>query len=63
MSDVFKKEYPALNDGDYIEIVQFKEKAEQLYNLMVMKQSREFSLAKTKLEECVMWFVKGISTK
>ncbi len=61
--DIFRKEYPKLNDGDYVEIAQFKDKAQELYNLMQLKNDREFSLAKTKLEECVMWFTKGITSK
>jgi hypothetical protein len=62
-NDIFRKEYIEINENDLLEIKQFKEGAENLYNLIELKKSREFSIAKTKLEECVMWFTKGIASK
>lgn len=62
--DIFRKTH-FMPDATVTEIVlQFKEKAEELYELFkpfkhFHKGIREFEIAKTKLEECVMWFVKG----
>lgn len=61
--DIFNKEYLPMSDSAYIEISQFKDKAQNLHDLMEMKNTREFAIAKTKLEECVMWFTKGISNQ
>lgn len=37
-----------------------KEKAQELLDIIPQIPSRELALAKTKLEECVMWAVKGM---
>lgn len=70
MADVFHKEYGVLSDETKAFIKQIKEKAEELEQLFnkrpgcdpssIFPDSRESALAKTKLEESVMWFVKGI---
>lgn len=70
MSDVFHKEYGVLADETKAFIRQVKEKAEELDTLFdkrpgcdpssIFPDCRESALARTKLEEAIMWFVKGI---
>jgi hypothetical protein len=74
MSDVFHKNYGSQTDEQKSLVTMIKEKAEELLYLLGHKKSlldpysldynsvapREYELAKTKLEECVMWAVKGI---
>lgn len=62
--DTFRKdkEYRPLSDLDKMQIDEVKQKADVL--LAALKShmpSRGNSLAQTKLEECVMWAVKGIT--
>jgi hypothetical protein len=63
MTDTFRKEYQPLSDEKKTWIALIKENAATLErNLKASsKQSRELSLALTKLEECVMWATKGIT--
>ena len=63
--DIFRKSYIPL-DGRCIEIMScIKEKAQSLYdeieNCSVENDKRHMALAKTKLEESVMWAIKGIT--
>lgn len=45
-------------------VFEIKNKAEELYRLIEsVGVSRETSVSKTKLEECVMWAVKGVATR
>lgn len=61
MTDTFRKQYN-LAPEHVKELNDFKIVAEALLQVINHYQpSREMSLAKTKLEECVMWGVKGIS--
>lgn len=62
MSDVFRKQYRELSSLEKDTLAMIKDRAESLYDsLEVLGQGREISLAKTKLEECVMWAVKHIT--
>ena len=64
MSDVFHKKYNKISVENGELITQIKEKAEELYALLEKaKIGRENSLARTKLEESVMWVVKGITAE
>lgn len=67
MADVFRKEQKALNTPIVEHINSIKSKAEELLHLMNIhpempegdiQVSRELSVAKTKLEEAVMWATK-----
>lgn len=61
--DTFRIEYTALTDEQKVKILAVKHKAEEL--LKEFGESgdlRCLALAKTKLEESVMWAVKGITT-
>lgn len=62
MEDVFRVEYKKLSEDRTREIVELKQKASELYKMISsLGDSRETSLARTKLEESIMWAVKGAS--
>lgn len=62
MSNKFRKEYRELDAGESHQVAAIKEAAELLDDVFEqMTESREKSLAMTKLEESVMWAVKGIT--
>jgi hypothetical protein len=67
MSDVFRQEYTPLTDEQKAAVLAFKQKAQELYDLLPCDaengkmKSREFSIAATTLEEAVMWAVKGLT--
>jgi hypothetical protein len=60
MSNPFRTTYRQLTDAEKARVEALKTQAEQLLAL-IDKPSREGALARTKLEECVMWAVKGIT--
>lgn len=63
MTDIFRKAYRQLGEKDKQALDEIKSKAQALHDLIeALGASREISLAKTKLEECVMWAVKGITS-
>jgi hypothetical protein len=60
--DVFNKNKIELSKTHEQLILDIKNKAEELDNLIVCFHApREMALARTKLEECVMWATKGIA--
>lgn len=60
--NVFRPVYRELNEEEKNLIDSIKTKAYELYCFLeVVPASREVSLAKTKLEESVMWAVKRIT--
>ena len=69
MLDIFHKEPHALNEAQQLEVNEIKDKAAELYQLISeclpvsapQTAPRYISLAKTALEESVMWAVKGIT--
>lgn len=65
MTDTFKKIYRELTKDEKELIESIKSQAEGLEVLITCitaeNSKREVALAKTKLEECVMWAVKGIT--
>lgn len=65
MADVFRKEYKELSEQQKALMNSIKTQAETLYTLMeeanTSENGREIACAKTKLEEAVMWAVKGIT--
>lgn len=59
---VFRQEYRELTEEEKQRVLDIKTKAEELYELFDASTSpREMALAKTKLEESVMWAVKGVT--
>jgi hypothetical protein len=70
MTDVFRKEYKPLDESQKECIASIKEKASLLYKELQAVSDldkycfdcgREIAIAKTKLEECVMWAIKGVT--
>lgn len=61
-NNVMRHEYRILSEEEKEFMRAVKDKGLSLYQQIdVMGSSRELSLAKTKLEECVMWAVKHIT--
>jgi hypothetical protein len=69
MSDVFRRSYRELTAEENALVDSIKDTAGTLYDLiagdpataMDSNKARALALAKTKLEESVMWAVKGIT--
>lgn len=63
MSDVFRKEYKSLSDDAKSRINQIKSEAEKLYQSFdwTIGDNRMIALAKTNLEQAVMWAIKAIT--
>jgi hypothetical protein len=62
MTDVFRKTYRELSDAEKESINTIKSMGADFLKLFdSLEQSREVSIAKTKLEEAVMWAVKAIT--
>ena len=60
--NVFRKEYRQLSDEEKALMGEIKDKAQELYDMFnAVEDSREKSLARTHLEESVMWIVKKIT--
>ena len=61
MSDRFRRQYVELSSTNKIVIDVIKGSAGSLAQLLEGEQSRELSIALTKLEECVFWATKHYS--
>jgi hypothetical protein len=65
MNDTFRKEYKPLTDGQKEYMAKIKEEASELETLFndinTPDIGREIALAKTNLEQSVMWAVKGLT--
>jgi hypothetical protein len=65
MSDTFRKEYKPLSESQKLMMEVFKELAQELHNnycdYVGDKDPRYIALAKTALEESVMWAIKAIT--
>lgn len=64
--DTFRKEYTPLTDGQKAEMEAIKTKAEELealFNNSIPREPRLMAVAKTNLEQAVMWAVKAVTTK
>jgi len=64
--NIFRPKYKELRDDQKILIENIKETANKLITMYPQSddgraENREISLAMTKLEESVMWVVKGIT--
>ena len=57
---VFRPQYRTLTPAEEQRVRDIKDLAEQLHAL-ILTTNRESALARTKLEECVMWAVKGVT--
>jgi len=62
MDNPFRKNYRELTDFEKKFIGEIKDKATELFDMIdTYPETRENSLAKTKLEESVMWIVKQVT--
>lgn len=62
MSDTFRKTPRALTVGDLAAVDRIKDTASTLHALFDSESpNRELAIAKTRLEEAVMWAVKGVT--
>lgn len=64
MADVFRKNYTELSALQKSDVASVKDKAQELYDLLdkVAADPRSIAVAKTNLEQSIMWAVKGITT-
>ncbi len=65
MGDTFHKTYTELSDEQKKQVADIKDKAEELLTLFGStedrsEKSRCIALAKTNLEQAVMWAIKGV---
>ena len=57
-----RHQYKVLNDLEKKQMLEIKDKGLEFLELLSKAQpSREMSLAKTKIEEAVMWAIKAIT--
>ena len=62
-ANVFRPTYRKLNEKEEELMSEIKNQAQALYTRIDQTPaSREQSIAKTKLEEAVMWSIKGLTT-
>lgn len=62
MSDVMRQTYRPLTDQEKVQMEEIKIRGQDFYDLCgLIGESRELSLAKTKIEEAVMWATKHIT--
>lgn len=61
-NNVFRHEYRTLSEQEKLNMQLVKDTASTLHDIFkTLNPTREISLAITKLEEAVMWAVKGIT--
>lgn len=57
-----RHQYRKLSEAEKTQMVHVKDLGQELLELVDhLGQGREFSISKTKIEEAVMWAVKGIT--
>lgn len=62
VNNTMRHQYRVLSDADKANMVAIKDKGLELHELVSgIGNSREISIAKTKIEEAVMWAVKHIT--
>jgi len=62
MDQMRKEEWKPLTDEQKTNVAEIKELGNKFYHgLTCLKPSREVSIAKTKIEEAVMWAVRHIT--
>lgn len=63
MSDTMRQQYKVLSDAEKASMQAVKESGAAFHDLVAgLGNSRETALAKTKIEEAVMWAVKHITS-
>jgi hypothetical protein len=63
INNVFRHEYRVLSTPEKLSVQTVKNRGLDLFNVIIdhVPAGREQSLARTKLEEAVMWAVRGIT--
>jgi hypothetical protein len=63
VNNAMRHQYRVLNDREKAGMMRIKDFGQELLNAIdsIVPAGREASLAKTKVEEAVMWAVKGIT--
>jgi hypothetical protein len=62
VNNTMRHQYRVLNDAEKANMAAIKDEGLRFHDLVAgMGNSREISLAKTKIEEAVMWAVKHIT--
>lgn len=62
MTDVMRRKYRELSNTEKVRMDDIKSMGEDFASYIdSLGQSREYSLAKTKIEEAVMWATKGVT--
>lgn len=66
MENIFRKDYRELSEEEVAQVRNMKDKAWDLYSLLVVEgeskaDPRAMAVARTKLEEVVMWATKSIT--
>lgn len=65
MADTFRQEYRKLTDAELQSMKTLKQMAQDMEDYLnemnTPNMGREIALAKTKLEEAIMWAVKGLT--
>lgn len=63
--NVFRSQYRELSETEKEQVKEIKNEAAHLYDVLAVDPAssgvREMALARTKLEECVMWATKAIT--
>ena len=61
-NNVVRHEYKVLNDIEKAQMKEIKDMGRDFHNYLdALPPSRELSIAKTKIEEAVMWAVKHVT--
>lgn len=61
MTDVFRQAHRELTPDEQQLLYRIKHQAGQLHELLERVEAREGAIARTKLEESVMWATKGVT--
>lgn len=62
LNNTMRHQYRVLTDTEKSQMLAIKDSGESLLNFInSLGNKREYSIAKTKLEEAVMWAVKGLT--
>lgn len=64
VNNTMRHKYRVLSEAEKANVQITKDLGDEMLKFLeFLPESREMSLAKTKLEECVMWAVKGITAE
>lgn len=61
VNNTLRHQYRVLTDAEKATVQAIKDKGDEFLAILGAASSREASIAKTKIEEAVMWAVKGVT--